>query len=59
MELGFTSDLAKARNLFYKINMRGTTPTGPALLETIRYMAGKPAASPMEDKDGCLSEYIV
>lgn len=59
MELGFTSDLAKARNLFYKINMRGTTPTGPALLETLRYMAGKPAALPVEDKDGCMSEYIV
>lgn len=59
MEQGWTNELAKVRNLFYKINMRGTTPTGPALLETMRYVAGKPEGSLEEGKDGCLSEYIV
>lgn len=59
MELGWTDELAKVRNLFYKINMRGTTPTGPALLHTIRYVAGQPAQEPVESKAGCLSEYVV
>lgn len=59
LELGWTNELAKVRNMFYKINMRGTTPTGPALLEAIRYVADKPGASPGEGKDGCLGEYIV
>ncbi|MDF2926306.1 MAG: hypothetical protein K0R57_5220 [Paenibacillaceae bacterium] len=61
LELGWTRELAKVPNLFYKINMRGTTPTGPALLQTIRYVADKPAfaADKAEGKEGMLSEYIV
>lgn len=59
MELCWTAELAKVRNLFYKINMRGTTPTGPALLHTIRYVADKPVQDPVEGQDGMLSEYVV
>lgn len=35
---GWTSDLAKVGHLFYKLNMKGTTPTGPALMKAARYV---------------------
>jgi Ca-activated chloride channel homolog len=38
----WTTDLAKVSNLFYKINVKGTTPTGPALLEVVRFMTEAP-----------------
>lgn len=37
---GWTADLAKAGDLFYNLNIRGTTPTGPALLKAARYVLG-------------------
>jgi Ca-activated chloride channel family protein len=43
IEVAWTSDLAKLDKIFYKLNMKGTTPTGPALLETIAYMTGETA----------------
>jgi Ca-activated chloride channel homolog len=69
MDTGWTSDLAQIQKMFYKINMKGTTPTGPALLQVIRYIAGetRPAAFGVEQeprltptaKDGILSDYVV
>lgn len=38
--LPWTKELANLDKIFYKLNMKGTTPTGPALAETIRYMTG-------------------
>ncbi|WP_282938176.1 hypothetical protein [Paenibacillus sp. RC67] len=40
MDLGWTRDLANLNRLFYKLNMKGTTPTGPALLKVIQFMTG-------------------
>ncbi|CAG7656368.1 VWA domain-containing protein [Paenibacillus allorhizosphaerae] len=40
MDLDWTRDLANLNRLFYKLNMKGTTPTGPALLKVIRFIAG-------------------
>ncbi|MCS7463191.1 VWA domain-containing protein [Paenibacillus doosanensis] len=40
MDLSWTRDLANLNRLFYKLNMKGTTPTGPALLKVIQFMAG-------------------
>ena len=37
MDVGWTRDLAKTQGLFYNLNMKGTTPTGPALLDVVRY----------------------
>ncbi|RKN65757.1 VWA domain-containing protein [Paenibacillus ginsengarvi] len=46
----WTSDLAKTANMFYNLNMKGTTPTGPALLGAIRYVAqDTPAHSTLTD----------
>lgn len=75
LDVAWTRELAKIRNLFYKINMKGTTPTGPALMQTLRYMLEKEreddAASSRygllaegegsDDvgKDGMLRDYIV
>ncbi|MFD0677119.1 MULTISPECIES: vWA domain-containing protein [unclassified Paenibacillus] len=38
MDLDWTRDLANLNRLFYKLNMKGTTPTGPALLKVIQLM---------------------
>jgi Ca-activated chloride channel homolog len=59
LELNWTRELAKVPNLFYKINMRGTTPTGPALLEVVRHVTDKPQEIPPVSKDGMLSEYVI
>lgn len=60
LDLDWTPELAKVPHLFYKINMRGTTPTGPALLQVIRHVADRPAVErPPAGKDGMLSEYII
>lgn len=71
---GWTADLAKPAELFYKLNMKGTTPTGPALLKAMRYVdeqanpggAGDPPSvrdngPPVRtsSEDGIFSDYIV
>jgi Ca-activated chloride channel family protein len=38
MDLDWTRNLANLNRLFYKLNMKGTTPTGPALLKVIQFM---------------------
>lgn len=68
-DLEWTRDLAKTKNLFYKLNMKGTTPTGPAILHVVRFMMdnrfGEGEDAPLhrqdryESKDGMLSDYIV
>ncbi|WP_010501460.1 vWA domain-containing protein [Paenibacillus elgii] len=40
MDFGWTRDLANLNRLFYKLNMKGTTPTGPALLKVVEFMNG-------------------
>ncbi|MFC5452637.1 vWA domain-containing protein [Paenibacillus aestuarii] len=57
MDLNWTNELANLDRMFYKINMKGTTPTGPALLATLQFVTGKPFAESTED--GMLSDYVV
>lgn len=38
MDLDWTNELANLNRLFYKLNMKGTTPTGPALLKVVQSM---------------------
>lgn len=69
MDAGWSRQLAKVPELFYNINMKGTTPTGPALLQTIRYFAdSRELTGRIDDrlpevsggaKDGMLGDYIV
>jgi len=57
MDLNWTNELANLDRMFYKINMKGTTPTGPALLATLQFVAEKPFVESAED--GMLSDYVV
>ncbi|HEY0827864.1 MAG TPA: VWA domain-containing protein [Bacilli bacterium] len=75
MDTCWTKDLAKIANLFYKLNMKGTTPTGPALFRLLQFMthgelnqeehrvaaySREPYdAFPVNRKDGMLSDYVV
>lgn len=45
LDTPWTADLANLDNILYKLNVKGTTPTGPALLQAVRYI-----------KDGTLGE---
>lgn len=38
MKANWTKDLAKNGKLFYNLNMKGTTPTGPALMKVIQFL---------------------
>ncbi|TXK78275.1 vWA domain-containing protein [Paenibacillus sp. N3.4] len=57
MDLNWTNQLANLDKMFYKINMKGTTPTGPALLQTLQFVTDKPISQPAEG--GMLSDYVV
>lgn len=71
MDVNWTRDLAKLTNLFYKLKMKGTTPTGPALLQVVKFFTDEIPADPMPadkevepqswklTKDGVWSDYIV
>ncbi|MFD2611532.1 hypothetical protein [Paenibacillus gansuensis] len=71
LDLPWTQDMGKIKQLFSKINMRGTTPTGPALLQAIDYMTAGDHSLGASDqahliqgaadhnKGGLLSDYIV
>lgn len=71
VDMDWSRELAKVGHLFYKLNMKGTTPTGPAILQTVRFMA-KVGESvkltdqaqqsypvPEQDQGGMLSGYVV
>ncbi|WP_281883908.1 hypothetical protein [Paenibacillus sp. YYML68] len=40
LDLDWTRDVANLNRLFYKLNMKGTTPTGPALIKVIQFISG-------------------
>lgn len=65
LDTGWTQELAKLPNLFYKLSMKGMTPTGPALLQVIRFIQEHRASTQHakkqlshSDKDGMLSDYV-
>ncbi len=67
LDVPWTNKVAELDKLFVKLQMQGTTPTGPALQEVVRYVVGHRNALPngMSDKGGqsgkggMLSEYVV
>lgn len=58
MDLDWTNQLANVDKMFYKINMKGTTPTGPALQQTLQFVTGKPISGATTE-EGMLSDYVV
>jgi Ca-activated chloride channel family protein len=72
VEQAWSNRLAKVGELFYNINMKGTTPTGPAILRTVSYFAGGEGSGSLpvegvpgstaarrQTKDGIWSDYVV
>ncbi|OBY79025.1 hypothetical protein BBG47_13575 [Paenibacillus sp. KS1] len=70
-DLEWTDEITRAKKLFQRLNMRGTTPTGPALLQVIDYYLAAPRTVNKEpevvpinhhermEMDGVWSDYIV
>ncbi|GAV15937.1 hypothetical protein PBN151_5922 [Paenibacillus sp. NAIST15-1] len=70
-DLEWTDEITRAKKLFQRLNMRGTTPTGPALLKVIDYYRTVPRTVDKEaevvpinhhermEMDGVWSDYIV
>jgi Ca-activated chloride channel homolog len=58
-DLDWTTELANVDKMFYKINMKGTTPTGPALLETVNFITNQSIPHRSINGDGMLSDYVV
>lgn len=70
-DLEWTDDISRAKKLFQRLNMRGTTPTGPALLQVVDYYRAVPRSAAQEaeavpvdhhermEMDGIWSDYIV
>lgn len=52
VKTGWTNDLGKLKNLFSKLQMKGTTPTGPALIGVVDYYQ---YGTINDDKMGALS----
>jgi Ca-activated chloride channel homolog len=63
MDSDWTTELAKIDKMFYKINMKGSTPTGPALMKVVQFMAAAPhedSSDRQPDKEGgMLNDYVV
>lgn len=70
LDVDWTDQLAKLKHLFYKLSMRGATPTGPAIMRAVQHY-GMPAAehkqepakerlAPGRDEsDGMLRDYVI
>lgn len=70
-DLEWTDEISRAKKLFQRLNMRGTTPTGPALLQVVDYYRTVPRSAAREaeavpvdhhermEMDGIWSDYIV
>jgi Ca-activated chloride channel family protein len=71
MDVAWTTEIRKIQHLFQKINMRGTTPTGPAMLKVVQYITegrfsdteevavSLPVQADTVNKGGMLSDYVV
>jgi Ca-activated chloride channel family protein len=63
MIAGWTNELEKLNRLFYKLNIKGATPTGPALLKVVDFMVNrrKHERTSLVDQDeqGILRDYVV
>lgn len=50
LDAAWTADLEKVGRLFYKLDMKGATPTGPALMSVVRYyISGSPDVAVREE----------
>jgi len=62
IDVRWTAELAKVENILYKLNVKGTTPTGPAILDALALfgLAAPPApTSARRDADAVWGDYVV
>jgi len=60
LDLGWTDHLAGVSSIFPKLQMGGTTPTGPALMKVIDfYRHGTYGKHRRDETDGMMSDYVV
>ncbi len=59
LDLDWTTNLSGVQSLFPKLQMRGTTPTGPALLQVIEHYRGRNDRRRGGEEDGMMSGYVV
>lgn len=69
LALGWTEQVPAVRQLFSKLNMKGATPTGPAIMKVVEYFEkgylqeelrqSSPSVKDWRDEDGILRDYII
>ncbi|GFN33794.1 VWA domain-containing protein [Paenibacillus xylaniclasticus] len=60
LDLDWTNDLTGVQSIFPKLQMRGTTPTGPAIMQVIDfYRQGDYRRDSRDETDGMMSDYVV
>ncbi len=59
MDAGWTAEVDKIRNILYKINVKGTTPTGPAILRALNYLCGEQELEREGAKEALWGDYVV
>src|SRR4029453_8369956 len=60
MDLGWTSHLNGVQGIFPRLQMGGTTPTGPAIMQVIDfYRQGDYGRKSRDETDGMMSDYVV
>ncbi|MUT67683.1 VWA domain-containing protein [Paenibacillus sp. NEAU-GSW1] len=60
MDLDWTDNLKGMQSLFPKLQMNGTTPTGPAIMHVIDfYRQGDYGKKSRDETDGMMSDYVV
>ncbi|EFM10875.1 MULTISPECIES: VWA domain-containing protein [Paenibacillus] len=60
LDLDWTDNLGGVQSIFPKLQMRGTTPTGPAIMSVIDfYRQGDYGRKSRDETDGMMSDYVV
>ncbi|MFF2484461.1 hypothetical protein [Paenibacillus sp. NPDC058071] len=60
MDLDWTANLTGAQSIFPKLQMSGTTPTGPAIMQVVDfYRRGDYGRKNKDETDGMMSDYVV
>ncbi|TLS48613.1 VWA domain-containing protein [Paenibacillus antri] len=59
IDVGWTCELAKLEKILYKLNVKGTTPTGPAILDALALFGGVGRPSPRRAADAAWGDYVV
>ncbi|GGG87751.1 vWA domain-containing protein [Paenibacillus radicis (ex Gao et al. 2016)] len=60
MDLDWTDNLSGISSLFPKLQMNGTTPTGPAIMHVVDfYRRGDYGRKSRDETDGMMSDYVV